>query len=113
MSNYWETHYNFDKPSTKKSKNLSKSFIDLIIINTIIPLKFAYSLSLGKEIAEDILSIVTQIAPEKNIIIDKFKSFGVTSKNAFQTQAMLQLKNEYCNNKKCLQCAIGLELLKK
>jgi hypothetical protein len=113
VSNYWETHYNFDKPSTKKSKNLSKSFIDLIIINTIIPLKFAYSLSLGKEIAEDILSIVTQIAPEKNIIIDKYKSFGVTSKNAFQTQAMLQLKNEYCNNKKCLQCAIGLELLKK
>ena len=53
-----------------------------------------------------------QIAPEKNNIVDKFSYFGIHSQNAFHTQALLQLKNEYCNLSKCLQCAVGIELLK-
>ena len=53
------------------------------------------------------------VAPESNTIIQKFSSFGVKSKNAFDTQSLLQLKNEYCNKSKCLDCAIGMELLKK
>ena len=112
-SNYWQEHYQFDKESPKKKKKLSKSFIDLIIINTIIPLQFAYAKSQGKEISEDLIQLLNEVAPEKNAIMDKFSSFGIKSKNAFESQSLLQLKNEYCNKSRCLECAIGMELLKK
>lgn len=111
-SEYWNTHYQFDKVSPKKKKSLSKSFIDLIVINTIIPIQFTYFKSIGKEVSEDFINLLKEITPEKNSIIDKFSSFGITSKNAFDTQTFLQLKNEYCNQSKCLQCSIGTDLLK-
>lgn len=109
---YWQTHYQFDKESPKKKKTLSKSFMDLIVLNTIIPLQFAYAKSQGKEISEDLIAILNDVEPENNSIIGKFTSFGLKSKNAFETQSLLQLKNEYCNKNKCLDCAIGMELLK-
>jgi hypothetical protein len=113
VSDYWKSHYNFDNTSPKKEKSLSKSFIDLLVINTIVPVQFAYANSLGKENAELLIDFLSNIPAEKNNIIDKFTKFGIKSKNAFQSQSLLQLKNEYCNNKKCLQCAFGLELLKE
>jgi len=112
VSEYWETHYQFDKISPKKKKALSKSFIDLLIINTIIPLQFAYAKSKGKEISEKLISLLNQVKPEANAIIDKFSSFGLKAQNAFETQALLQLKNEYCKKSRCLECSIGMELLK-
>ena len=112
VSEYWETHYQFDKISPRKKKPLSKSFIDLLIINTIIPIQFAYAKSQGKEIAEKLIALLIQVKPEANAIIDKFSSFGLKANNAFETQALLQLKNEYCNKNRCLECAIGMELLK-
>ncbi len=112
VSEYWKTHYNFDKSSARKDKFLSKSFIDLVIINTIIPIQFAYAKSQGKDILEKLIDLINAIAPEKNAIVDKFKSFEITSQSAFDTQSLLQLKNEYCNAKKCLQCAIGIALIK-
>lgn len=111
-SEYWKKHYLFDKESPKKKKSLSKSFINLIVINTIIPLQFAYSKSQGKEIFEELFTMLIEIEPEKNAILDKFSSFGVKPNNAFETQSLLQLKNEYCNKSKCLNCAIGIDLLK-
>ena len=111
-SNYWENHYQFDKESPKKRKKLSKSFVDLIVINTLIPFQFAYAKSQGKEISEDLIQLLNEVAPEKNAVLDKFSSFGIESKNAFETQSLLQLKNEYCNKSRCLECAIGMELLK-
>lgn len=112
VSDYWQTHYQFDKESPKKRKGLTNSFIDLLLINTIIPFQFAYAKSLGKEISENIVTLLTKLPSEKNAVLDKFAFFGVKSKNAFEGQALLQLKNEYCNQKKCLKCSIGLELLK-
>ncbi|WP_310377875.1 DUF2851 family protein [Flavobacterium sp.] len=111
-SSYWLNHYQFDKESPKKKKKLSKSFIDLIIINTIIPLQFAYAKSQGKEISEDLILLLNEVSVEKNAILDKFSSFGIKAKNAFETQSLLQLKNEYCNKSRCLECAVGMELLK-
>jgi hypothetical protein len=112
-SDYWVNHYQFDKESPFKKKPLSKSFIDLIVINTIIPLQFAYAKSQGKEISEDLIRLLNEVAPEENAIIDKFSAFGIKAKSAFETQSLLQLKNEYCNKSKCLECAVGMELLKK
>jgi hypothetical protein len=111
-TSYWLNHYQFDRSSPKKKKFLSKSFIDLLIINTILPFQFAYVQSQGKENSEDLIKLLYGIAPEKNGIINKFNSFGIKSKNAFQTQALLQLKNEYCDKSKCMSCAIGIELIK-
>lgn len=112
VSEYWKTHYQFDKESPKKRKALTNSFIDLLLINTIIPLKFIYANSQGKDVSEDLIDLLNQIQAEKNVIIEKFNSFGIESKTAFETQSLLQLKNEYCNQKRCMNCAIGLELLK-
>ena len=112
VSDYWETHYNFDKVSPKKRKKITTSFIDLLLLNTIIPLKFAYGKSRNQANEEVLLSIVEAISPEKNAIINKFKDFGLVSKSAFDSQALLQLKKEYCDAKKCLQCAVGLQLMK-
>ncbi len=109
---YWQNHYQFDKESPEKSKKLSKSFLDLVIINTIIPLQFAYSNIMGESIAENLIDFMKEVTTEKNAIIDKFNSFGIDSKNAFESQTLLELKNEYCNRKACLKCALGLELLK-
>lgn len=113
VSSYWETHYRFDKESAKKRKALTSSFIDLVIINTVVPFRFAYGKSIGKENSEELIALLQDIVPEKNNIIDKFKSFKVDVRSAYDTQSLLQLKNEYCNHKFCMQCAVGLELLKK
>ena len=112
VSLYWQNHFQFDKESPKKAKKLSKSFVDLLIINTIIPIQFAYAKVMGEEISEDLITLLDEVSPEKNSIIEKFNSFGLKSKNAFETQSLLQLKNEYCNKNHCLKCAIGTELLK-
>lgn len=109
---YWQNHYQFDKESPKKSKPLSKAFIDLLIINTIIPVQFAYSNIMGESFSEDLIALLNEVSPEKNSIIEKFESLGISSKNAFDTQTLIQLKNEYCNQKACLRCAIGMELLR-
>lgn len=109
---YWQHHFQFDKESPKKAKFLSKSFIDLLVINTIIPVQFAYAKVMGESISEDLISLLDEVAPEKNSIIEKFNSFGIKAKNAFETQSLLQLKNEYCNKNNCLNCVVGMELLK-
>lgn len=109
---YWKNHYQFDKVSPMKAKPLSKSFLDLIIINTIIPIQFAYSNTIGEFVTEDLIDFIIEVDSEKNAVIDKFNSFGIKSANAFESQSLLELKNEYCNNKACLKCAVGIELLK-
>lgn len=110
---YWDNHYLFDKESPKKKKTLSKSFVDLLIVNTIVPLQFAYAQSQGKDNSDALIQLLDDLAPEHNTVLTKFASFGIKAQNAFESQALLQLKNEYCNKSKCLQCAIGMELLKK
>jgi len=60
-----------------------------------------------------LLNILKEVAAEKNVIMDKFSDFGIKAENAFETQSLLELKNEYCNHGKCLQCAVGIQLLKE
>lgn len=111
-SEYWQTHYTLDKFSPKKQKSLTKSFIDLLIINTIIPFKFAYSRYLNKSSDEILKQLMFSLKPEKNTIIERFDQLGKKSKNAFDTQALLQLKKQYCDRKRCLECKVGQFLLK-
>ncbi len=112
VSSYWQVHYQFEKESPKKSKTLSNSFIELLTINTLVPFQFAYASSRGQDVTESIVSLLQTIVAEKNSIIEKFTNFGVPVRDAFATQSLLQLKQEYCNHGKCMHCAIGLQLLK-
>lgn len=111
-SPYWQNHYQFDHASKAKRKSLSKPFIDLVIINTIVPIQFAYAKSQGKESIEAGILLLESIKVEQNSTIHKFQTIGVIAENAFESQSLLQLKNEYCNKSSCLECAIGMELLK-
>lgn len=110
---YWETHYTFNKTSKKRVKTITKPFMDLLIINTIIPLRFVYQRFIGKMDEETILQIIKGIKPEKNSIIEKFATLQIPSKNALETQALIQLKNDYCMKQRCLECSIGNTLLKR
>lgn len=111
ISEYWDVHYNFGVASTKRKKSLTHAFIDLLVINTIIPLKFCYAREHGKDSTEEILKLASEIPSEENSIVKKFNSLKKVSKNAHQSQALLQLKNEYCDKNKCLQCAIGNKII--
>ncbi|ARV14895.1 DUF2851 family protein [Polaribacter sp. SA4-12] len=108
---FWKTHYTFDKVSKSSPKKLTKSFVDLLLINTIIPLKFLYQKNRGEVNENDFLAILQKIKSEKNSIISKFDEIGIKAKNAYETQSLLELKNNYCSKKLCLQCVIGIKLL--
>ncbi|WP_339884499.1 DUF2851 family protein [Polaribacter vadi] len=110
---FWKTHFTFESDSKKSPKKLTKSFVDLIIINTIIPLKFVYLQSRGVVGENGIIQLIKQVSSEKNSIISNFAALEIKAKNAMESQALIQLKNNYCTKKRCLQCAIGNSLLRK
>jgi hypothetical protein len=110
---FWKTHYNFESISKSSSKKLTRSFIDLLIINTVVPLNFLYQKARGEVDEMFFLEILKRIKPEKNSIISKFSELGIGAENAFETQALLTLKNNYCAPKRCLECAIGNSILKR
>ncbi len=112
-SSYWEDHFTFGKVSRKSTKKLSKSFIDLLIINTIIPIKFCYSKYTGTDETDQLISLVSQIKKEENTIISGFRTIGSKTKNALESQAKLELYNSYCSKNKCLQCTLGTHLLNR
>ena len=109
---FWETHYTFTKDSIKRKKRFSKPFLDLLVINTIVPLQFCYQKSLNEFRAASLFKTMKHLQSEKNSIILKFSSLKVEAKNALESQALLELKNNYCALKRCLECAIGNQLLK-
>ncbi len=113
-SNYWDTHFNFDIKSIASKKQLGIQSTNLIIINTVIPFLFVY----GKLIDSDLhcqkaVGYLESINGEQNKIIWQWKKIGINTKSAFFTQALLHLKSNYCDHKKCLDCQIGHELLKQ
>lgn len=110
---YWNSHYNFCKSNSHKIKKISSNFTNLVVVNTIIPFRFCYEKERGNFSFEELLEWLKQMDLEKNSIVDKFQYFNINLANCYDSQAVLQLKNEYCNQNKCLQCAIGLHILKK
>ena len=112
-NDYWHYHYMPDELSAFKKKNLGVQMMDNILINTIAPVVFAYGMYHSEDRYKDkALQWLLEIAAEKNAITKGFDKLGIENKNAFDSQALIQLKNEYCNKKKCLDCAVGNKLLK-
>jgi hypothetical protein len=111
-SGYWTNHYHFRSVSASKRKSVGKNASDIILINTVIPVLFAY----GKyknlpEYCERALGFLEEIAPERNSIVTVFNNAGISVRNAGETQALIQLRREYCDKKKCLYCRIGFRVI--
>lgn len=109
---YWDTHYVFEQVSKKRQKKISKRFIDNLLINAVIPLKYAYQRKNLQPDFEALENTMQEIAAENNAVIDRFNQYGVRAENAMESQALLELKTNYCDAKKCLNCALGLQLMK-
>ena len=110
---YWETHYTFGSESTKSSKQLSKASADLLIINTAIPMFFAVGRHRQKEeLCDRAFDLLEQMRAEKNHIITMWQECGLPVRNAGDSQALIQLKREYCDRKDCLRCRFGYEYLR-
>ena len=110
-SEYWDKHYNFGVSSLERKKRITKSFVDLLVINTIIPLKFCYARQQGLDASDEILALASEIFSEENTIVKKFNTLKEISKSANQSQALLQLKSEYCDKNRCLHCAVGNSII--
>lgn len=111
-NDYWHYHYRLDDPSVYKIKKLGGEMIDNIIINTIAPVLFAYgSYHQQNKYKEKALQWLEQTKAEKNSITNGFQQLGIENRNAFDSQALLELKNEYCNKKRCLECGVGNAIL--
>lgn len=112
-SPYWHDHFTFGKTSRKSAKKLSKKFIDLLVINTLVPLKFCYAKHLGKDWNEELFTLMAEVEKESNSIIANFERLGAKAKNALESQAQLELYTNYCAKNKCLQCRLGTQLLNR
>jgi hypothetical protein len=113
LSNYWWDHYTFDKASHRKAKALGEQTVRSVIINTVAPMLFLYGTRKGDDrIRDKGLDKLEKLPPEQNKVIREWKRLGVKARSAYHTQALLQLKQQYCNPKRCLECAIGNALLK-
>lgn len=112
VSSYWQEHYDFGKKSSTKHLSIGSSSVDNILINTVAPLLVGYGRYVGQEAYLDkAIALLQEIKSERNKIIDQWKNLGVMSENAFYSQSILQLNNEYCLKKRCLSCKIGTRLI--
>ncbi|MCB0447729.1 MAG: DUF2851 family protein [Gelidibacter sp.] len=112
-SAFWDDHYTFGKPSKVSKKTIAKSFTDLLLINTILPLKFCYTKHQGIDNVEVLMTIAQDINSEKNSIVDTFGKLRKLTNTSLQSQALIQLKTNYCDKNRCLHCAIGNALITK
>lgn len=111
---YWETHYTFGSTSSKNEKHLTYGSLNLLIINTAIPMLFAYGRHRNKEVLCDrAFDFLELIKAENNHIIRMWQQVGLPVKTAGDSQALIQLKKEYCDKKDCLRCRFGYEYLKR
>lgn len=112
-NDYWNYHYLFDEPINFKQKNIGNQMIENIIINTVVPVLFAYgSVRNENSYKEKAINWLQQLLPERNAITKKWEMFGVENISAFDSQALIELKNNYCRYKKCLDCTVGNKVLR-
>jgi hypothetical protein len=113
VSDYWKNHYSFDKRTNNARTQMGSSMKNILLINAVSPVLFAYGKYKGNEdFCERAIQLLEQSKPEANAVINGFKKMKLKPANALQTQSLLQLKNFYCDKFRCLDCAIGTKILK-
>jgi hypothetical protein len=112
-SAYWQTHYHFGKESREALRGLGQSSAENLLINTVAPLRVAYGRYTDQqEYIDGAVDLLQALPAEDNRIIRYWKKLGMPTASAADSQGLLELYNEYCTPKRCLQCSIGLSLLK-
>ena len=113
-NDFWHDHYLFEASAVSKKKSLGKQMGQNIMINTVIPVIYAYGYFNNKEHYKiKALQWMEQLSAETNSITKGFELLGIENSTAFDSQALIQLKTEYCDKRRCLQCAIGNNILKE
>lgn len=113
-SDYWTDHFNFGKISSiNHPKVVTKDFIELIILNTILPVKYTYHKHQNENIGDEILAFYSEIQSEKNSIIKEWKKLGLKTKTSLESQSLIYHFKNYCKTKNCLNCSIGFKILKE
>ncbi len=111
-SGYWNNHFIFGKVSNKEVKSFGESAFNIIVINTVLPFLFAFgNYKCMEDLKERTIVFYTEIPAENNCITRKWGKLGIISKCAFYSQALIQLKNQYCSHKECLNCLIGNRII--
>lgn len=110
---YWRNHFRFGQESKEHNVSFTADFMNHLVINVFVPLLFLF----GKETDNDkykskAMDWLSLVAAEKNTIISKFKDLGVNSTTASDSQALLFMHKKYCTQKQCLNCSVGLSILK-
>ncbi len=112
-SDYWKTHYVFGKAVEKTKNTVGKMMLHNIIINVISPMSFAYGKSVNDErYCNYATKLVSDLPAESNSIVTLLKSLGMEANSAMQSQGIIELYTNYCIPKKCLNCEIGVQILK-
>jgi hypothetical protein len=112
-NDYWHYRYRFDEPSAFKKKTLGAAMIDNILINTVCTVLFAYGhFNKEQKYKNRAVQWLEEITAETNSITKGFQQVGLQNKNARDSQALIELKNEFCSKKRCLDCAVGNAILK-
>ncbi len=111
-NDYWHYHYKFDEPGTYHPKQLGNQMIENILINTVVPVLFAYGVyHRDEQVKDKAITWLGSLDAEKNTITQKWMANGVSCRSALESQALLELKSTYCNQRRCLDCAVGNTLL--
>lgn len=112
-SEYWDTHYNFGKETKSIAKKISSSYLSVICLNSVIPLRFLFGKHThdSSDFTEELLELVRSLKPEKNTIVSNYGKAGVNAYSALDSQALLTLYKNYCNVGKCTHCNVGVSLL--
>ena len=111
-SEYWNDHYTFGKVSRNFNKNTGDQALDILLINAVLPVLYTYGkLKDDSFFKEQAVNFLDNMPPERNSILREWKSAGIEATSAFYSQALLQLRNEYCKNRLCLYCRIGCKLI--
>ena len=113
VNTFWSNHYTFEKRSQARNTKLSKEFKDLLIMNAIIPVFFLYGKLTGnQECMDKFVNLLSEVKGEKNRVVDQWRNLGLNTSTALDSQALLQLKQSYCDNRKCMSCALGASIMK-
>lgn len=112
VSEYWEDHYVFGKKTKRAAKKSGSQASDILIINAVVPVLFIYGKTRDhQELCDMALRLLEDTPAESNVITAEWADSGIGAESAFETQALLQLRNEYCRKRRCLDCRIGNRLI--
>jgi hypothetical protein len=114
QSEYWQQHYQFGKKYKSPGKGLGKASVDNLIINTVAPLLICYGQKMDQQqYIDQAIQLLQSLPPEKNKITELYKALHLKVDNAFDSQAFIELYNNYCQRKRCTECTIGAVILKR